>query len=84
MGWAFCGEFEGRPIGYGVDAICDKEGCEEEIDRGLGCVCGRMHGGDNGCGKYFCGKHLVFGCGENQMCEECAEEWDRENPEDEE
>lgn len=72
MGWADCGEFLGRPIGYGVDATCDYPGCEEEIDRGLAHVCGRMHGGDNGCGGYFCHKHLYFGF-PNQMCEECLD-----------
>lgn len=59
MGWAFCGTDDaGREIGYGVIAVCDFPGCETEINRGLGCVCGDMHGGgNNGCGMYFCGKH---------------------------
>lgn len=60
MGWAFCGEDDlGRPIGYGVEATCDFEGCDEKIDRGLGYCCGSMHNGDNddGCGRYFCGAH---------------------------
>ena len=32
-------------------------GCDEVIDRGLGYICGRMHGGEGGCGRYFCGEH---------------------------
>jgi hypothetical protein len=66
MGWAFCGtDDRGREIGYGVAATCDYPGCEEPIDRGLGYVCGTMHGGEQGCGRYFCGSHrdqLIHGC----------------------
>lgn len=59
MGWAFCGtDDKGREIGYGVVATCDYPGCTAEIDRGLGYICGSMHGGgDDGCGMYFCAKH---------------------------
>ena len=41
MGWAvgFDNNWN-RDIGYGVPAICDFPGCGEEIDRGLGYVCG--------------------------------------------
>jgi hypothetical protein len=83
MGWAF-GIIDGREVGYSVDATCDREGCEEEIDRGLSYVCGHSHGSDGGCGGYFCPKHLVVGIGPCQMCDECYAEWERENPEDEE
>lgn len=64
-----------RDIGYGVPAYCDHPGCGEEIDRGLGCVCGgEPYGGEKGCGLYFCGKHLrAF----PQLCERC----NAENPE---
>lgn len=59
MGWANCGEDKnGRPIGYAHEATCDHPGCEEEIDRGLGHVCGEMHGEDEvSCGGYFCEGH---------------------------
>jgi len=59
MGWAYCGTDDyGREIGYGIGATCDQRGCDEVIDRGLGYVCGPMHGGDEGgCGRYFCGEH---------------------------
>ena len=72
MGWAYCGKDDlGREIGYGIVATCDQPGCNEVIDRGLGCVCGGdrtrdgefapMHGAaDGGCGRYFCGEHLGF------------------------
>lgn len=64
MGWAHCGtDDDGREIGYGVEAECDFPGCPEKIDRGLGYVCGPMHGSGNewGCGRYYCGKHLDQG-----------------------
>ena len=60
MGWSV-GFDSGwnRDIGYGVPATCDHPGCGEEIDRGLGYVCGgEPYGGDTGCGLYFCDKHL--------------------------
>lgn len=62
MGWANCGTDEkGRPIGYAVSAVCDHKSCHTKIDRGLSFVCGDMHGGgDHGCGKYFCTKHLFI------------------------
>lgn len=59
MGWAV-GYDVGwqRDIGYGVPAVCDHPGCEKEIDRGLGYVCGGdVYGGEHGCGLFFCGEH---------------------------
>lgn len=56
--------------GYAVEDVCNRDGCEKEIDRGLGCLCGRTPGGDEyGCGGYFCGEHL-FG-GDPQQCPSC-------------
>lgn len=64
-----------RPGGYMVIATCDKRGCNEEIDRGLGYLCGTTpHGpydAEPGCGRYFCGKHLGWvgdrgGCSHRQ------------------
>lgn len=58
MGWAYCGLDEyGREIGYGIIATCDKKGCDNVIHRGLDYVCGTMHGGEGGCGMYFCYDH---------------------------
>lgn len=61
MGWAYCGEVDGRPVGYGVEATCDKRGCDTVIDRGLGYICGDMHhvpwADERGCGRYFCEEH---------------------------
>jgi hypothetical protein len=66
-----------RDIGYGVPSICDHPDCSEEIDRGLGYVCGgEPYGGEHGCGLYFCDKHLVFsltGLDRFQLCDRCAE-----------
>lgn len=59
-----------RDIGYGVPALCDHPGCNEQIDRGLAYVCshGDPYGGD-GCGLYFCLTHKWFG-----KCERCEAE----------
>lgn len=59
MGWMFCGQDDlGRDIGYGVDAVCDFEGCKVKIDRGLGYICGDMHcDTEKGCARYFCEDH---------------------------
>lgn len=57
--------------GYMVIATCDKRGCDEEIDRGLGYICGSdPHGPWDmapGCGRYFCEKHLKW-VGERGGC----------------
>lgn len=66
-----------RDIGYGVPATCDHPGCSESIDRGLAYVCGgEPYGGEDGCGLYFCGKHLLMGVKgkEHQVCERCAKD----------
>lgn len=78
MGWGYGVLPDGREVGYSVEAVCEAPGCGAEIDRGLGCLCGTMHGQDDGegCGHYFCGEHLFFGA-PNQMCGPCLDEWDR-------
>ncbi|MFF2080613.1 hypothetical protein ACFVXG_38345 [Kitasatospora sp. NPDC058162] len=39
--------------GYGVDAVCEQDGCTEQIDRGLDHLCGSTPGApEDGCGKY--------------------------------
>lgn len=61
-----------RDIGYGVPAICDFPGCGTAIDRGLAYVCGgEPYGGDDGCGLYFCGEHMLLG-GKHQQCVRCT------------
>jgi len=66
-----------RDVGYGVPSICDHPDCNEEINRGLGYVCGGdVYGGEHGCGLFFCGKHLYvteFGV---QCCDRCSEQKD--------
>ena len=64
MGWGYAVEADGREIGYMVDATCDADGCEAEIDRGLGYACGGWHGaGERCCERYFCHEHLYdHGC----------------------
>jgi hypothetical protein len=73
MGWSI-GFDKGRDIGYGVPAVCDHPDCNEEIDRGLSCVCGsEPYGGEDGCGLFFCSKHLYFDSAGTQLCERCLE-----------
>lgn len=84
MGWAHIVLPDGREVGYAVEATCDKDGCKARIDRGLAYVCGGMHEGDeHGCGNYFCPGHLLMGVAlPVQLCEACAEEYEREYPEE--
>lgn len=81
MGWAY-GEVDGRKVGYAVSAKCDEKGCKTKIDRGLGYVCGDMHGGgEYGCGGYFCAEHLVYiGFPKGQFCLKCASELEEQFP----
>jgi hypothetical protein len=55
---------DNRPAGYLVLATCDAFRCDEEIDRGLGYLCGDsphdLWSDERGCGRYFCGKHLSW------------------------
>ena len=63
-----------RDIGYGVPAVCDHPGCNNEIDRGLSHVCGgEPYGGEHGCGLFFCEEHLFFDDGLPQLCERCCD-----------
>jgi hypothetical protein len=76
MGWAVgWDDHWHRDIGYGVPATCDHPCCGEQIDRGLGYVCGgRPYGGEHGCGLFFCSKHLYFSDKCVQVCERCYDE----------
>jgi len=71
MGWAVGYDTNWqRDIGYGVPSICDHPGCDAEIDRGLGYVCGgQPYGGEHGCGLYFCEEHSFYDW--NVKCERC-------------
>lgn len=64
MGYAYY-KSHGRHLGYGVLATCDYRGCSQEIDRGLGYLCGtsphdiiKRWSEEPGCGRYYCSKHL--------------------------
>jgi hypothetical protein len=62
-----------RDVGYGVPAYCDHPDCDAEIDRGLSYVCGGdMYGGDEGCGLFFCEKHLFVDCDGPTLCARCS------------
>lgn len=74
MGWSIgYDDYWERDIGYGVPAYCDHPECTAEIHRGLSYVCGREpYGGHEGCGLFFCAKHLVYSDRkEHQVCERC-------------
>ena len=76
MGWSIGYDQKWkRDIGYGVPAICDHPGCGAAIDRGLSNVCADQtpYGGD-GCGLYFCQKHLRYHDGLGFACERCRED----------
>lgn len=75
MSWAVgFDEYWNRDIGYGVPSICDHPDCNVKIDRGLAFVCGgEPYGGENGCGLYFCPKHLTASSECHQHCERCAD-----------
>ena len=62
-----------RDIGYGVPATCDHPECNTQINRGLSHVCcnSEPYGGDDGCGLYFCGKHLHL---PYAMCDRCIDQ----------
>ncbi|MFD8949447.1 hypothetical protein ACFV0B_11390 [Streptomyces xanthophaeus] len=67
--------------GYGVQASCEQDGCEEQIDRGLAYLCGKEPGGDeHGCGGYFCGQHHYMSLDEEvgDLCGECIAIYRRE------
>lgn len=55
MGWSIGYDNKWkRDIGYGVPAYCDHQGCDEEIDRGLGFKCEVE---ECGCNKFYCREH---------------------------
>jgi hypothetical protein len=74
MSWAYGVDKDGREIGYSVKDICNAEGCEVEINRGISYRCGGVHNlrDDYGCGNFFCGNHMYFGS-KDHLCEKCIE-----------
>jgi len=65
--------------GYSIEDVCNENGCNEQIDRGLAHLCGETPGGDEwGCGGYFCGGHLYISPreGEPEMCLRCIQSAD--------
>jgi hypothetical protein len=68
--------------GYDVTATCEEDGCTEQIDRGLDNLCGSEPGTpDDGCGKYFCSRHLGYRDWDTdepqpQSCRACFEQRD--------
>jgi len=78
MGWGHGTTADGREVGYAVTATCDQPGCTVRIDRGLAYCCGTMHGGENGCGGYFCEAHrdhLKHDCPCLENCAVGEHEW---------
>lgn len=83
MGWAYGIDENGREVGYGVTAVCDQDGCDAVIDRGLAYRCGAI-GEDEGCGFHFCGEHLFYVLDKRDdkphgpLCAVCVEAWEEE------
>lgn len=64
MGYAYY-IIQGKECGYSVEDVCNEEGCQEPINRGLAYACGGSPGEmDDHCGGYFCYEHLFFVAGE--------------------
>ncbi|MFD0437023.1 hypothetical protein [Streptomyces chartreusis] len=74
--------------GYAVETLCEEDRCDEQIDRGLGHLCGNTPGGDEyGCGGYFCGSHLFLGSGapvSEGLCRRCSGRYEAEHPDPDE
>lgn len=71
MGWAH-GHIDGKPVGYGVAATCEEDGCEARINRGLAYRCSSSP--TDGCGGYFCESHLHATSGRSAglWCRRCS------------
>ncbi len=85
MGYARYLLADGREAGYGVLDVCNLDGCDESIDRGVAQLCGDLgDGGEHGCGRYFCDGHLFYAVARgglfvdppDQLCTECVARWD--------
>jgi hypothetical protein len=67
------GVHDGEDGGYAVHTTCDDDTCPERIDRGLAYLCGPAPGGgEDSCGGYFCGAHLVHTERGDVRCAACA------------
>lgn len=77
MGWAYGTSAGGREIGYGVEAVCDLNGCDVKIDRGIDYLCDGsrsglevvMGGEGRSCGGYFCADHNYFLSVNDEICQ---------------
>lgn len=61
--------------GYDVEDVCNKDGCDTVIDRGLSYLCGQRPGvaGDGACGRWYCPEHLHPEPGsDGQRCVDCG------------
>jgi hypothetical protein len=82
MGYA-CYDTPRGMAGYAVADTCNRDGCDEEISRGLDALCGGQPGyaADGGCGRWFCGEHTYGTANPGvQFCPGCKERWEREHP----
>lgn len=76
MGWEMAFDTtNNRDTVSDVPATCDSPGCGKKIDRGLAYVCGHEpHGGDHGCGLFFCEDHQFIAGKKRdyvQICKRC-------------
>lgn len=90
MGYAYY-ETPLGPAGYSVEDTCHRDGCTEEIDRGLGQLCGDTPGvpDEYGCGEWFCDKDLYMSLSlpddvrlrGGGLCAKCVARWEAAHPE---
>lgn len=71
MGYAYY-IIGGKECGYAVPDVCNQDGCEVAIHRGVAYACGGNPGdGEDYCDRYFCDSHLLF-TDSGVRCSECA------------
>lgn len=69
-------DYNGKLCGYMVADVCNEDGCDTSIDRGLAYACGGYPGEhDDFCDGYFCAEHLFFPdpdlTDSSQLCRRC-------------
>ena len=87
MSWARGINHEGREVGYAIEAPCDHPECGTVINLGLSYICGsEIHGGEHGCGKFFCDLHrrpTLTGPVTVSLCAACMKFYEAAFPEGE-
>jgi hypothetical protein len=71
--------------GYNIDDVCNRDDCDEKINRGVDALCGDQPGYETseGCGRWFCSEHLYSSGMADGLwrCPACFGIWHSEHPE---